>query len=99
MALPKNLTNPQQWCLPAIIYAILILAYIVGIIFKTQGTTEDKAYRIIMQLLMAFIVVVIMLIACNAGHEWISWMMMVIPLVWIAGIAMGFKACVDQKGN
>mgnify|MGYP007123470574 CR=1 FL=1 len=94
--LPKSLMKPDQWCLPAFIYAAIILAYIIAIIFKEKGDTKDKAYRIIVQLIVSAVVLVIMLMACEAGLEWIPWMMMVIPVIWIGGVMLGLKARCEE---
>jgi small-conductance mechanosensitive channel len=90
--LPKSLMKPEQWCLPAFIYAAIILAYIMAIIFKGKGDNKEKAYRIIVQLIVSVVVLVIMLMACEAGLEWIPWMMMLIPIIWIGGVSLGIKA-------
>lgn len=92
MTLPKNLLTPKEWCLPAVIYAIFIIAYILSIIFKSNDDIRNKVYKILMQILVAFLVISIMLIACNSGYECISWIVIIIPIVFTFGVTLGFSA-------
>lgn len=95
--LPRTLLRPEQWCLPSVIYAAIILSYIVYIVFKGRGDAKDKAYKILQQLIVAFLVLIVMLYACEAGMAWIPWMMLIIRVVWMSGISAGLSVCKEQK--
>jgi undecaprenyl pyrophosphate phosphatase UppP len=99
MGLPKSLFKPDQWCFPAIIYAVMIIATLLMIALKDKRDAKDKIYSALTQVLVAFLVIAVMLYACEADLEWISWMMLIIPAVLVIGVYMGLRECrnMEQK--
>ncbi len=90
----KVLSRPSDWCTPAQIYAVLTLLAIVVILFGSEKfagrrisslPTKDKVLLSIWEAAWAFLILCAMLYACSKGYEWVSWAILVVPLIFALG--------------
>ena len=90
----KILTKPEQWCSPALVYAILVAISIVTILLASRKsgakpgedvTMRDKVIKSLWELVWGVIVLYIMLAICGKDYEWVSWVILVFPLLATLG--------------
>jgi hypothetical protein len=86
----KMMMTPEKWCLPAIIYGAIVILTIATIFLMKypegkEPNMKEKILLSIYELCIGFIVLVIMLMCCEANKEWIPWLILLVPIFFALG--------------
>lgn len=79
---PSILLHPGKWCTPAVIYGLLSLVSVIIMIFVMGEIPNIPKWKItlVVVALMA-IMIYLMQYLCSVGLEWVSWVLLLLPIV------------------
>ena len=79
---PSILLHPSKWCTPAIIYGLFSLAVVLILVFVMGAIPNIPKWKItLLVVALMAIMIYLMQYLCSVGLEWVSWVLLLFPMV------------------
>lgn len=93
-------SSPDQWCLPVLIAAVLIVLNVLRPLLGSSDDTRRKVRESLVHLAWGLILFIILQYLCQSGMVGMAWIVLFIPviigIIGMVAIAYGFSMACEK---